>query len=118
MPISKPDAYLMGMFSTLNYLIDAPLDEILAQIPLRQEVKDGLLKHEGRCGMLFDLALSYERADWGKIDQLANGLGIPTNLLTSLYFNCMEEVDRVWKDITSPSPAQIQTDNKSQPEQA
>ena len=68
--------------------------------------------------MLFDLALSYERADWGKIDQLANGLGIPTNLLTSLYFNCMEEVDRVWKDITSPSPAQIQTDNKSQPEQA
>ena len=25
MPISKPDAYLMGMFSTLNYLIDAPL---------------------------------------------------------------------------------------------
>ena len=118
MPISKPDAYLMGMFSTLNYLIDAPLDEILAQIPLRQEVKDGLLKHEGRCGMLFDLALSYERADWGKIDQLANGLGIPTNLLTSLYFNCMEEVDRVWKDITSPSPAQIPSDNKSQPEQA
>lgn len=24
MPISKPDAYMMGMFSTLNYLIDAP----------------------------------------------------------------------------------------------
>ncbi|MFQ7400943.1 MAG: hypothetical protein ACLRNW_24660 [Neglectibacter sp.] len=25
MPISRSEAYLMGMFSTLNYLIDAPL---------------------------------------------------------------------------------------------
>lgn len=120
MPISKPDAYLMGMFSTLNYLIDAPLEEILSQIPLRQEVKDALLHHTGRCGMLFDLALSYERADWGKIDELAEGLGIPTNLLTSLYFNCMEEVNRVWKDITSPSPEQVQVQpaDDFQPEQA
>ena len=104
MPISKPDAYLMGMFSTLNYLIDAPLEEILAQIPLQQEAKDGLLYHKGRCGKLYDLALSYERADWGKIDSLAEELGIPTNLLTSLYFNCMEEVNRVWAEITSPAP--------------
>lgn len=118
MPISKPDAYLMGMFSTLNYLIDAPLEEIISQIPLRQEVKDALLHHTGRCGMLFDLALSYERADWGKIDELAEGLGIPTNLLTSLYFNCMEEVNRVWKDITSPSPEQVQSAEDSQSEQA
>lgn len=114
MPISKPDAYLMGMFSTLNYLIDAPLEEILAQIPVHQEVKDALLKHTGRCGMLFDLALSYERADWGKIDELAEGLGIPTNLLTSLYFNCMEEVDQVWQDITNPSPGQLQSNDKPQ----
>ena len=64
--------------------------------------------------MLFDLALSYERADWGKIDELAEGLGIPTNLLTSLYFNCMEEVDQVWQDITNPSPGQLQSNNKPQ----
>ena len=107
MPISKPDAYLMGMFSTLNYLIDAPLEEILDQIPLREEVKEALLHHSGRCGALYDLAVSYERADWGKIDQLANELGIPTNLLTSVYFSCMEEVNRIWNEITRPEPNQI-----------
>lgn len=62
------------------------------------------------------------------LDQMAAGNRFSGPLLSllrqafqetsSLYFNCMEEVDRVWKDITSPSPAQIQTDNKSQPEQA
>ena len=114
MPISKPDAYLMGMFSTLNYLIDAPLDEILAQVPLREEAKEALLHHTGRCGMLYDLALCYEHADWSRIDDLANGLGIPTNLLTSVYFNCMEEVNRIWNDITKPNPDQIPTQSKEE----
>lgn len=103
-PISKPEAYLMGMFSTLNYLIDAPLDEILAQIPVCEEVKDALLHHAGRCGMLYDLALCYERADWAQIDRLADELGIPTNLLTSLYFSCMEEVNRIWNELTQQAP--------------
>lgn len=102
-PITKPDAYLMGMFSTLNYLIDAPLEEILQQIPLCQEVKDALLHHSGRSGMLYDLALCYERADWAQIDKLAGELGIQTNLLTSLYFSCMEDVNRIWTEITQAS---------------
>ena len=98
----------MGMFSTLNYLIDAPLEEILEQIPLCAEAKEGLLHHTGRCGMLYDLALSYERANLARIDELAEGLGIPTNLLTSLYFSCMEEVNRVWNEITRPEPSQLE----------
>lgn len=103
MPITKSDAYLMGMFSTLNYLIDAPLEEILQPIPVCQEVKDALLHHTGRCGMLYDLALCYERADWTQIDSLAEELHIQTNLLTSLYFSCMEDVNRIWDEITQAS---------------
>lgn len=106
MPITKSDAYLMGMFSTLNYLIDASMEEILQQIPLCQEVKDALLKHEGRCGMLYDLAVSYERADWTHIDSLAGELGIQTNVLTSLYFSCMEDVNRIWAELTQASVGQ------------
>lgn len=106
LPLSKSDAYLMGMFSTLNYLIDAPLEEILAEVPVSDEIKAALLHHEGRSGMLYDLALSYERADWEAIGKLAESLGIPTNLLTSVYFNCVEEVGNTWKQLTNPTPGQ------------
>lgn len=102
MPISRQDAYLMGMFSTLNYLIDAPLSEILSQIPMVPEVQEALLHQTGRCGQLYQLTISYERADWAKIDSLAAELGVPTNLLTSIYFNCMEEVNQTWKEIMEP----------------
>ena len=104
MAISKNDAYLMGMFSTLNYLIDAPLEDILAEVPITGEVKKALLHHEGRAGMLFELALSYERADWTAIGTLAEKLEIPTNLLTSVYFNCMEEVNTIWRQLINPNP--------------
>ena len=104
----------MGMFSTLNYLIDAPLEEILGQIPMRDEVKEALLHHTGRCGMLYDLALSYERADWEQIDSLAEQLGIPTNLLTSLYFSCMEEGTRSWSELTQQTPGQEEAGEKAE----
>ncbi|MDD3203101.1 MAG: diguanylate phosphodiesterase, partial [Pygmaiobacter massiliensis] len=73
----------------------------LSAIPIADEVKDALLKHKGRCGLLYDLALSYERADWPSINELANQLGIPTNVLTSVYFNCVDDVYSVWKQLTT-----------------
>ena len=106
MPISKAEAYLMGMFSTLNYLIAAPLEEILAEVPVADEIKEALLHHTGRCGKLYDLVLSYEAANWEKITTLAEELGIPDNMITSIYFICMENVNTLWGQLTNPYPRQ------------
>ena len=103
MPIARNEAYLMGMFSMLNYLIAAPMEEILADLPIAQEVKDALLYHDGRCGVLYDLVLSYERADWAAIGDLADTLEIPVNLLTNTYFQCLGEVNSIWKQLTETS---------------
>lgn len=116
MPISKSDAYLMGMFSTLNYLIDAPMEDILSEVPISDEIKNALLHREGRPGMLYELTLSYERADWNSISTLAEQLNIPTNLLTSVYFNCMEEVNNTWRQLTNPNPDQIEPSSEGQSE--
>lgn len=104
MPISKSEAYLMGMFSTLNYLIDAPMEDILTEVPVADEIKAALLHHEGRCGKLYELVLSYEAADWEKITSLAEELGIPDNMITSVYFICMENVNVLWEQLTNPYP--------------
>ena len=101
MPISKAEAYLMGMFSTLNHLVDAPLEEILDELPVSGVVKDALLKREGRCGKLYELVLSYEAANWNAITILAEELGIPNHLLTNVYFNCMENVNALWEQLSN-----------------
>lgn len=99
-PISKGEAYLMGMYSTLNYLVDAPMEEILAEVSASDEIKQALLNNEGPCGALYSLALSYENADWKGVNDRAEELGIPTNLLTDLYFQCMEMTNHLWENIT------------------
>ncbi|KXL52144.1 HDOD domain protein [Anaerotignum neopropionicum] len=101
--ISKGDAYLIGMFSTLGCLVDAPMEEILAEVPVADEVKDALLYQKGPAGKLYSLLLSYERADWDRITTLADELHIPTNLLTSLYFDSVDRANMIWARITAPA---------------
>lgn len=104
MPISSSDAYLMGMFSTLHYLIDAPLEEILSEIPVPEEVKVALLRREGKAGQLFELALCYEQADWNGVAAATEALGIPAKLLTGTYFACVDDVNTIWTQVTNPRP--------------
>ena len=101
LPITRNDAYLMGMFSTLNHLIAAPMEEILAEIPVAKPVKEALLNYEGPCGALYKLVLSYERADWSAIGQLAEELHIPIDRLTNTYFQCLDEVNNIWQQLMS-----------------
>lgn len=107
MPISRSDAYLMGMFSTLNHLIDAPLEDILAELPVAEEIKAALLRKEGRVGKLYELLLSYEAADWSAINECAEALGIPSQVLTSAYFICTENINVLWEQLTKPYQEQV-----------
>lgn len=108
--ISKSEAYLLGMFSTLNYLIDVPLEEALAEIPIVDEVKLALLKREGTAGILYSLVLSYEKADWATMTDLASQLEIPTEVLTTVYFDCVDAVNSIWESLTARHEAEDETE--------
>ena len=99
-PINRSEAYMMGMFSALEYIVDATLEEILQEIPISDVVKDGMIKHEGKAGQLFDLVLAYERADWKGTKALAGELGLETNILAQAYIDCVEEVNSIWESLT------------------
>lgn len=100
-PFSSSDTYIMGMFSTLDYMVDAPMDEILQEIPILDEIKEAILNKAGKCGELLELVLYYEKADWQNITRLASGLGIPKNSIAQIYFDCVEEVNQIWDSLTS-----------------
>lgn len=98
-PITPSDAYLLGMFSTLTYMIDAPIEEILEEIPIAEDVKKALISKEGEAGKLYELILCHERAQWHEIKQLAGELGIQTNMMAQVYMECVEEVNRIWENL-------------------
>lgn len=97
--INTSDAYLLGMFSTLEYMVDATMEEILQEIPIIDEVKNALISKEGKAGELYELILCYERAEWGKIRELAGKLGLQTNEMAQIYMECVEEVNDIWNNV-------------------
>lgn len=103
MPISRSEAYLLGMFSTLGKLMQLPLEEVLAQLPVSDEIKNGLLKQEGRAGLLYKLIISYENADWRTMSEAAAELNIPQSMIAQKYFECVENVNSIWNSLTHPS---------------
>lgn len=96
LPISKGEAYLMGMFSTLGALLDMPLEEALAALHLPDAVKDALLKRSGRAGLLYDLVLRYEEGNWVEMANDAEELGVPGNIISQKYFECTRTVNDIW----------------------
>lgn len=102
MPISKSEAYLMGMFSTLGNLMEIPLEEALKELNVVDEIKDALLNYEGRCGILYQLILCYEKADWKSITSFAEQLEIPKNIISQIYFECVDNVNTIWQSLMKP----------------
>lgn len=53
--------FTVGLFSTLEQVLQAPMPEILAQLPMSEEVNAALLRHEGAMGEALTCALAFER---------------------------------------------------------
>ncbi|MDE5577932.1 MAG: HDOD domain-containing protein [Oscillospiraceae bacterium] len=100
MTISRSEAYLLGMFSTLGKLMGVPLEDALEQLPISDDIKLALLKKEGRTGFLYKLILSYEKADWKTMSSCAAELGIPQSMIAQKYFECVESVNNIWNGLT------------------
>lgn len=100
--LSKSEAYLLGMFSTLGLLMEVPLEAALAELPIADEIKTGLITGEGLAGALYRLVVSYENADWAAMNACAEELGISANLISQKYFECCEAVNTIWRTLTMP----------------
>lgn len=99
MPIVKSEAYLLGMFSTMDYILGVPMEEALAQLAISDDIKVALLTQDGRCGTLYKMVLAYERGDWPVINDCAEELGMPTEVITEKYFECLEEINNIWNGL-------------------
>jgi EAL and modified HD-GYP domain-containing signal transduction protein len=56
-----------GLFSVLDALLDCPMEQALAELPLTQDIKDALIHGTGKIGQALRCAVAYERADWDEV---------------------------------------------------
>lgn len=69
-------AFTVGIMSPLDALLDAPLEDILKQIVVSDEVEAALLQHKGRYGDMLILIKHCEQDDISKVLPMLQRLGL------------------------------------------
>ncbi|WP_070963649.1 EAL and HDOD domain-containing protein [Vibrio sonorensis] len=78
-------AFLTGMFSLLDCLLDQPLDALVEAMPVDEEVKLALMEEKGTLGQILALAKAYEQADWDAVNTFERTLSIDSELSRNSY---------------------------------
>ncbi|NQY26923.1 MAG: HDOD domain-containing protein [Piscirickettsiaceae bacterium] len=77
--------FAVGLFSTLDALMDKPLASLLANLPLSPELQSALLDKEGGAGHALQDVLNYEQGNWQAISDSA----IPVEVLARVYLDAI-----------------------------
>lgn len=67
---SREELFVVGLFSSIDAIMDRPMPELVNQLPLTMEVKRALVDRLGVLGAVLNLVLAYERADWAEVARL------------------------------------------------
>ncbi|MBI2380075.1 MAG: HDOD domain-containing protein [Gammaproteobacteria bacterium] len=63
--IETPEAaFMTGLLSTLDALLDKEIVDVLDELPIGAAVKDALLQHAGPLGSILRDVINYERGNW------------------------------------------------------
>ncbi len=81
----KHEASMMGLFSTIDAMLDQSMTEALEGISLPKSVSDALLLNQGALEPIFTVIQDYEKGDWNATKVLAEQLGITVEDLSENY---------------------------------
>jgi EAL and modified HD-GYP domain-containing signal transduction protein len=64
---TRDAAFTTGLFSMLDALLDMPMDEIMSNLPLDEDLQQALVERDGPFGRLLQTVIACERGDWNNI---------------------------------------------------
>jgi len=87
---SNDCVFQTGLFSMLDVLMDMTMVSALDGISLAGEVRDALVEHSGVLYDLLELATSFERSDWVRVDELTSSLHVDAELVSGEYLDAVK----------------------------
>lgn len=92
-------SYLLGLLSALDLLLGQPIAAIISPLPLAEELKGAIVRHEGPLGRLLDAVIAYEQGDWKAI----SAAGFDVASVSNAYWRAVPRVDEFRKSLNFTS---------------
>jgi len=90
------EMFTLGMFSLIDAVIDQPMDKIVGELPLSDQIKRALVDSRGRLAAYLELVRGYEAGRWIDVSRLAQTLKFDHRRLPVLYLQACQ-----WSDVAS-----------------
>ncbi|MEN3158082.1 HDOD domain-containing protein [Alkalimonas sp. NCh-2] len=78
-------AYLTGMMSLMDALLDESIESVMQKLPLAKDIKEALVAGEGVLADYMQLMQLYEHADWQQASLLIKTLQLPADKVPDAY---------------------------------
>ena len=82
-------AFLTGMMSLIDAILDQSIETVMEQLPLSTEIKDALVHKKGVLADYLNLALAYEQGDWENELAIEEQLKLAQRQVPATYSNAI-----------------------------
>ncbi|WP_213994795.1 HDOD domain-containing protein [Arsukibacterium sp.] len=83
-------AFLTGLMSLMDAILDEPITSVMEKLPLAKEIKDALVENSGVLADYMALIKYYEAAQWQQANQAMNQLGIASDKVPDAYHTAVQ----------------------------
>ena len=87
--IPPEQAFLAGMFSLLDALLDSSLADLLVLLKLQPHIHIALLSRQGELGVVLNLVDAFDKADWQQVMLACTELGLSEQQVQDSYLQAV-----------------------------
>lgn len=88
-------AFMTGILSLIDVLLGMPMQEVIDQLNLREDVRQALLSHEGPLGLLLSLSERQEEADFKGVERFLKQSQLKLSDLLSAQRGAISWINRL-----------------------
>jgi c-di-GMP phosphodiesterase len=96
--VSNPSSFFtVGLFSTLDALLNVPMERVVKKLPLAEDLQHALLDGDGPMGQALRCTLAYERGDWDAVRYFE----LPRTTIKGAFLEAVVWVENVDQEIAA-----------------
>jgi EAL and modified HD-GYP domain-containing signal transduction protein len=90
---SQSSAFLIGLLSLIDAMVDGDIQELMDKLPIHKDMKDAIIIRKGKSAYFLKLCELFEKADWQNIELFCQQIGAD---IEQSY--CLFQEALIWAD--------------------
>lgn len=97
----ESEIFLLGLFSCIDVFFNRPIGEIVAKLPLAEDVKDALIGKENSLFHILKTVIAYEKGEWDLVAEMSTLIGLDKEKAIEQYLQVVSWANQIKADTIS-----------------